>query len=109
MCNNLSKITKQTSDILDYGSALVAERFSYINMYGGEISNNIQELNINKNMEGGVLPEVMDNNYSYNVKRVAIYLRTSTLNIFGGKICNNTGINNSEIYSNENSSNGEYI
>ena len=50
----------------------------------------------------------MDNNYSYNVKGVAIYLRTSTLNIFGGKICNNTGINNSEIYSNENSSNGEY-
>ena len=108
LCNHLYKITKLPENYFGYGSTIVADRFSYINMYGGEISNNAQEMNINKNMEEGVLPEVMGTNYSYDVRGTAIYLQNSTLNVFGGKICNNEGINNSEIYSNENSTNGAY-
>ena len=64
--------------------------------------------NINNNTEECVLPENMDNPRYYEVRGAAIYLQSSTLNIFGGKICNNKGINNSEIYSNENSTNGDY-
>ena len=77
-------------------------------MYGGEISNIIQGNNINNNTEECVLPENMDSPRYYEVRGAAIYLQSSTLNIFGGKICNNKGINNSEIYSNENSTNGDY-
>ena len=77
-------------------------------MYGGEISNNVQEFNIKKNMEEGVLPEIITSNIVYDVRGAAIYLYSSTLNVFGGKICNNKGVNNSEIYSNENSTVGNY-
>ena len=108
LCNHLCNITKIPTDFLGYGSTIVADRFSYINMYGGEISNNIQEMNIKKNNTDGVLPEILASNYFYDVRGTVIYLRSSTLNVFGGKICNNKGINNSEIYSNENSTNGTY-
>ena len=46
----------------------------------------------------------MTGNLGYDNKGV-IYLIISTLNMYGGKICNNQCINNSDIYSNENSTN----
>ena len=108
LCNNYYKITKRPSKYLDFGSAILATSYSKINMYGGEISNNIQELFIDKTMKSEILPEKMAKTYTYDVKGIAIYLRSSTLNIYGGKICNNKGINNSEIYSNENSTKSGY-
>ena len=57
-------------------------------------------------MEEGVLPETITINIFYDVRGAAIYLFSSTLNVFGGKICNNKEVNNSEIYSNENSTVG---
>ena len=73
-------------------------------MYGGEISNNIQE--INKNMSPGILPEKMTTSLTYESKG-AIFLVISTLSMLGGKICNNQLINNSDIYSNENSTHND--
>ena len=56
-------------------------------------------------MSLSLLPETMTNSYFFDVKGVGIYLYHSILNIYGGKICNNKGINNTEIYSNKNSTN----
>ena len=54
-------------------------------------------------MSLSLLPENMTNNYVFDVKGVGIYLYHSLLNIYGGKICINKGINNTDIYSNKNS------
>ena len=43
LCNHLSQITKPPTNYFEYGSTIVPERFSYINMYGGEISNIIKK------------------------------------------------------------------
>jgi hypothetical protein len=75
-------------------------------MYGGEISNNIQEMLINKNMISGILPEKIESDRKYDAKG-AIYLSNSTFNMYGGKICNNQCINNCELFTNENSTNNE--
>ena len=48
LSNNLCKTTKIPTTLFEYGSAIFAGRFSYINMHGGEISNNVQEFNIKK-------------------------------------------------------------
>ena len=109
ICNNLYKLTKQALDYLEYGSAILAIKFSIINMYGGEISNNIKEIFIDKSMDSSILPQITSTSYSWDARGVAITMRCSTLNFFGGKICNNKSINNSEIYSNENSTNGGYL
>ena len=106
LCNNLFQISYLSTTNIDYGSAIYAKNYSRINMYGGEISNNIQKMVINKNMSSGILPEVMTKNINYDVKG-AIFLEISTLKMLGGKICNNQLINNSDIYSNENSTNNE--
>ena len=47
LCNNLKKMANTTNETIKYGSAILAVR-SKINIYGGEISNNIMEVNINK-------------------------------------------------------------
>ena len=104
LCNNLFRISYLPTPNLDFGSTIYAKNYSKINMYGGEISNNIQEMVINKNMSSGILPEEMTKNLTYDVKG-GIFLENSTFNMFGGKICNNQLINNSDIYSNENSTN----
>ena len=102
--DNLLKIIDLPTTVMNFGSAILAKNNSTINMYGGEISNNIQEMLIDKNSSSGVLPEAMIGNLGYDNKGV-IYLIISTLNMYGGKICNNQCINNSDIYSNENSTN----
>ena len=40
--------------------------------------------------------------YNFEVRGAARYMHNSILNIYGGKISNNEGINNTEIYSNKN-------
>ena len=56
ICNNLFQIVDLPTTILDYGSAILAKNYSKINMYGGEISNNIQEMLINKDSSSSILP-----------------------------------------------------
>ena len=76
---------------------------SKINIYGGEISNNITEIYVDKNSNESILPENMESNYIYDVKGVGIYLKCAKLYMYGGKICYNEGINNTDISSNKNS------
>ena len=85
ICNNLYKLTKQSLDYLDYGSAILAIKFSIINMHGGEISNNIQEIFIDKSMDSSILPRIMSSSYFWDARGVAITVRCSTLNFFGEK------------------------
>ena len=85
ICNNLYKLTKQSLDYLDYGSAILAIKFSIINMHGGEISNNIQEIFIDKSMDSSILPQIMSSSYFWDARGVAITVRCSTLNFFGEK------------------------
>ena len=106
LCNNLFQISYLPSAKTDYGSAIFADNYSTINMFGGEITNNIQEMLINKNMSSGILPETMTSNLTYDA-RGTIFLSLSTLNMYGGKICNNQLVNNSDLYSNENSTNND--
>ena len=54
-------------------------------MYGGEISNNIQEMLINKDSSSSILPEEMTSHLICDVKGI-ISLFISTLNMCGGKI-----------------------
>ena len=103
--NNLYRISKRTKDPSDFGSALFAINKSKINMFGGEISNNIQEVFLDKNNNGSNLPENMEKTYFFDIRGVGIYLGNSSLNMKDGKICNNQGINNSDIYTNKNSTN----
>ena len=111
LCNNFNKSIKRTkkSSGLNvnkfFGSAIYAVN-SKINIYGGEISNNIHELFIDEKNNDSKLPEVIDNDFLYCVRGAGIYMNNKCiLNFYNGKICNNKGINNSCIYSNDNSSN----
>ena len=108
LCNNLNKTKKRSknSSLLNankfFGSALYAFN-SKINIYGGEISNNIHEIFIDEKNKESQLPEILDNDFLYCVRGVGIYMNNCILNIYNGKICNNQGINNSSIFSNINS------
>ena len=108
LCNNLNKTKKRSknSSLLNankfFGSALYAFN-SKINIYGGEISNNIHEIFIDEKNKESQLPEILDNDFLYCVRGAGIYMNNCILNIYNGKICNNQGINNSSIFSNINS------
>ena len=108
LCNNLNKTKKRSknSSLLNankfFGSALYAFN-SKINIYGGEISNNIHEIFIDEKNKESQLPEILDNEFLYCVRGAGIYMNNCILNIYNGKICNNQGINNSSIFSNINS------
>ena len=104
LCNNIHKISYKPTPftLFDQGSCILAQSNSKINIYGGEISDNINEIYIDKNMDTSLLPETTDSNYLYDVKGAGIYLNNSSLNMYGGKISNNEGINNTEIYTNKN-------
>ena len=102
LCNNLNKISKST---VEYGSAICAFK-SKINIYGGEISNNFLEMNANKtNSDEANFPENMQKDYSFEVRGAGMDLMFSKLYLYGGIICNNEGIINSDIYSNKNYTN----
>ena len=105
LCNNLFRISKKTKEPTEFGSALHAIDNSKINIYGGEISNNINEVYIPKDNKASILPVTMENSYSYDSRGAGIYLNSSILYFSGGIICNNEGINNTDIYSNQNSTN----
>jgi hypothetical protein len=85
LCNNLLRIIDLPTTVMNYGSAIFAKNNSTINMYGGEISNNIQEMLIDKNSSSGILPEAMTESLVCD-NRGVIYLINSTLNMCGGKI-----------------------
>ena len=101
LCNNLYKISKRTKDPKEFGSALFAVSNSKINIYGGEISNNVNEVYIPKDINASILPQTMETYYIYDSKGVGIFMNCSILNMYDGKICNNEGINNSDIYTNK--------
>ena len=102
LCNNINKITTTTAE---YGSAILADK-SKINIYGGERSNNIFEVNVNKtNSNEAILPEIMKKDYIYDAKGAGIFMNYAELYMYGGKICKNEGIINTDIYSNQNSTN----
>ena len=101
LCNNLNKITNKTTE---YGSAILAEK-SKINIYGGEISNNVNEVYIPKDINASILPQTMETGYIYDSRGVGIFMYCSILNMYDGKICNNEGINNSDIYTNKDATN----
>ena len=110
ICNNLNKSVKRSytnSDLSStqfYGSAIHAIN-SEINMFGGEISNNIHELFIDEKNNESKLPEILDKDFLYCVRGAGIFMHNKcTFNMYNGKITNNKGINNSCIYSNINSS-----
>ena len=109
LCNNWnrsSKKTQKTSNINSnkcYGSAIYSIN-SKINIYGGVITDNIHEILIDENNEEGKLPEKNKNSLFYCSRGAGIYMiNKSILKMYGGKIVNNKGINNSIIYSNINS------
>ena len=109
LCNNLNRTKKRT----EKGSNLKTNKFfgsaiysinSKINIYGGEIRDNIHEILIDENNEESILPKKFKECMLYCSRGAGIYMiNKSILNMFGGKIYNNQGINNSKIYSNINS------
>ena len=105
LCNNLNIILKRTTEI---ASVIYAIK-SRINIYGGEISNNIKVFYLDKNSSEAELPVNMEDDYVFDVGGEAIFLTCSKLYMYGGKICYNEGINNTEIYSNKNSTNNNNI
>ena len=56
LCNNYFRISKRTTDPKDFGSALLGIDNSIINMHGGEISNNNNEIYITKDNQLSILP-----------------------------------------------------
>ena len=109
VCNNWNKVTKctkKTSNINSnkfFGSAIYSIN-SKINIYGGEIRNNIHEIYIDEKNEESQLPEKNSKAIFYDSRGAGIYMiNKSILNMYDGKIINNKGINNSIIYSNFNS------
>jgi len=106
LCNNLNRTKKRT----EKGSNLKTNKFfgsaiysinSKINIYGGEIRDNIHEILIDENNEESILPKKFKECMLYCSRGAGIYMiNKSILNMFGGKIYNNQGINNSKIYSN---------
>ena len=108
--NNLNRTTKRTfkSSNLNinrfFGSAIYSVN-SIMNLYGGEITDNIHEIMIDKNNEESTLPKIIKDNIFYCSRGAGIYMiNKSILNMYDGKICNNKGINNSIIYTNLESS-----
>ena len=72
-----------------------------MNLYGGEITDNIHEIMIDKNNEESTLPKIIKDNIFYCSRGAGIYMiNKSILNMYDGKIYNNKGINNSIIYTN---------
>ena len=109
LCNNWNRSTKKTQKTSNintnkcYGSAIYSIN-SKINIYGGMITDNIHEILIDENNEESILPEKNKNSLFYCSRGTGIYMiNKSILKIYGGKISNNKGINNSIIFSNLNS------
>ena len=111
LCNNHNKTIKRTKKSSNinlnkfYGSAIYSIN-SNLNIYGGEITNNIHEIYIDEKNNESKLPEIIDNDFLFCVRGVALYISyKSKLNIYDIKIHNNKGINNSQVYTNDNSTN----
>ena len=88
-----------------FGSAVYAID-SKINIYGGEISDNIHEIYIDEKNNESKLPELLDKDLLFCTRGVGLYMMNKCiLHMYGGKISNNKGINNSVVYSNINATN----
>ena len=99
LCNNLNRTIKKTEKASNinsnkfFGSAIYSIN-SKINIYGGEISENIHEIFIDENNEESILPKKIKENILYCSRGAGIYMiNKSILNMYGGKISNNKGIN----------------
>ena len=79
ICNNLNKTTNRLKKILIFdsnkffGSGIYAV-LSKINMYGGEISNNIHEIFIDENYKETNLPAKIDKDLYYSIRGVGLYM-----------------------------------
>ena len=111
LCNNYNKTVKRTKKSSNinlnkfFGSAVYAIDCK-INIYGGEISNNSHEIYIDEKNSESKLPELLDKDILYCTRGVGLYLiNKCILHMYGGKISNNKGINNSVVYTNINSTN----
>ncbi len=100
LCNNLNKTTHRTinsttQDYTSFGSAIYSKS-STINMYGGSIFNNFQDVDLTH-----TLPKEMNNNYRYSTLGTGIYMtNNSVLNMYNGKISNNEARNHSVVKTN---------
>ena len=100
LCNNMNKTTERTLDdvtqeYISYGSAIYA-KYGTINMYGGEITNNSQEVDISISLPISGTSEAY--NYYFGVQGAGIYLsKYCEFNMHGGTISDNTAINNSKV------------
>ena len=64
-----------------------------MNIYGGEIRDNIHEILIDESNEESKLPKAYKESILYCSRGAGIYMiNKSILNMFGGKISNNQGI-----------------
>ena len=111
LCNNYNKTVKRTKKSSNinlnkfFGSAVYAID-SKINIYGGEISDNIHEIYIDEKNNESKLPELLDKDLLFCTRGVGLYMiNKSILHMYGGKISNNKGINNSFVYTNINATN----
>ena len=103
LCNNLFRAIKRTEKASNaktskfFGSAIYSIN-SKMNIYGGEIRDNIHEILIDESNEESKLPKAYKESILYCSRGAGIYMiNKSILNMFGGKISNNQGINNSKI------------
>lgn len=100
LCNNLNKTTQRTvnsstQDYTSFGSAIYSKA-STINMYGGSISDNFQDVDLTH-----TLPKEMNNYYRYATLGTGIYMtNSSVLNMYNGKIINNQAQNHSIVVTN---------
>lgn len=107
LCNNMNKTTQRTinsstQDYTSFGSAIYSKS-SKINMYGGSISNNLQDVDLTN-----ILPKEINNNYRYSTLGTGIYMtNNSVLNMYNGKISNNEARNNSVVKTNSEYTNDE--
>ena len=111
LCNNYYKTVKRTRKSTNinlnkfFGSGVYAID-SKINIYGGEISDNIHEIYIDEKNKESKLPELLDKDLLFCTRGVGLYMiNKSILHMYGGKISNNKGINNSVVYTNINATN----
>ena len=109
LTNNMNKTTKVTNssttvDYSSFGSAIYGKN-SIINMYGGTISNNEEEVAYTLTLSGK-----KSNAYRLATMGVGIYLTSSSkFNMTGGTIKGNKGINNSVVQTKENAYTYNYM
>ena len=105
LCNNMNKTKERvksgtTKYYTSFGSAIYCEN-AIINMYGGNITNNSQDVELTH-----ILPKETKNLFQYNSAGAGIcMIHNSVLNMSGGTISNNESQNHSIVKTDENYTN----